>query len=269
MKPQFIDMLEGGWSQDRFVCVGLDTEFSRIPNKFVRGSVASTIVRFNEHIISSTADIAGCYKPQSAFYEQMHIEGPRILQETIDCIRAYAPKTAIIDDAKRGDIGNSNDAYVASIFGNYGFDAVTVNPYLGGEALAPFLSMRDKGIIVLCRTSNKGAGEFQDMLVKGKPLYQHVARHVEKEWNENGNCCLVVGATYPKELAEIRAIVGDMPLLIPGIGAQGGDLAATVKAGMNSKGNGMIINSSRGIIYAYNPRGEAKKLNDDIIHLSK
>lgn len=220
-----------------------------------------------EYIVDETKCVAGCYKPQSAYFEALGADGPRVLKDTVDYVRETAPTTPLILDAKRADIGSTNKGYIDTIFGYYGFDAVTVHPYLGREALRPFLECKDKGIIVLCRTSNPGAAEFQDLVHNGAPMYMHVAHKVVHDWNEHGNCMMVVGATYPKELAEIRAIARDMTFLIPGIGAQGGDLAATVKAGKNSKNNGMIINSARGIIYADNPRGEAKKLNDAIIRL--
>jgi orotidine-5'-phosphate decarboxylase len=158
----------------------------------------------------------------------------------------------VILDAKRADIGTTNLGYVQAAFDIIGVDAITVHPYLGKEALAPFLARKEKGIIVLAKTSNPGAGEFQDLPVGDlqEPLYQVVARHVAQNWNANGNCALVVGATYPADLKKVRAIIGDMPILIPGIGVQGGEIAATVAAGKDSRGWGMIINSSRGVIFA-------------------
>ncbi len=168
-------------------------------------------------------------------------------------IHTVAPDVPVILDAKDMDIGNTNTGYVRMAFEYCQADAITINPYLGMEAAQPFLDQKDKGIIVLCRTSNKGSGEFQDLLIKSDmPLYQYVASRVAKYWNKNGNCALVVGATYPNELAQVRRIVGDMPILIPGIGVQGGDVEATVKAGRDSRGQGMIINASRSIIFASN-----------------
>ena len=203
-------------------------------------------------IIDATANLVCAYKPNSAFYERYGEAGIRALSRTISYSQKNFPHIPIILDAKRADIGSTNTGYVLSAFDQLGVDAITVHPYLGKEALAPFLERKDKGIIVLAKTSNLGSGEFQDLLVgeDQEPLYQVVARNVAQNWNSNGNCGLVVGATYPAELRRVREIVGDIPLLIPGIGAQGGDVAATVAAGRDSRGWGMIINSSRGIIYA-------------------
>ena len=177
----------------------------------------------------------------------------------------------IILDAKRGDIGNTNEGYVKMTFDKLGVDAITVSPYLGKESLEPFLQRSDCGIIVLVKTSNPGAGEFQDLIVypersrRGKPLYQVVAKRIATDWNTNGNCAVVVGATYPEELLQVRKIIGDMPILIPGIGAQGGNVLETVKNGVNSKKQGIIISSSRGIIFASNPREATLKLHQEIV----
>jgi orotidine-5'-phosphate decarboxylase len=182
----------------------------------------------------------------------------------------------VILDAKRGDIGSTAQHYASEAFDRYGADAVTANPYLGRDSMQPFLDRADKGVIVLCRTSNPGARDLQDLVVPdkiggGKPLYQHVAELVARDWNANGNCALVVGATYPDELREVRAIVGDMPILVPGIGAQGGDVQAVLRNGKNAQGAGLIISSSRAILYAGSgedfaqaARGEARKLRDEI-----
>ena len=159
-------------------------------------------------------------------------------------------------DAKRGDIGATAEQYAREAFERYGADAVTVNPYMGFDSVAPYLEWQDRGAIVLCRTSNPGGSDLQFLSVDGKPLYQHVADLVAHKWNRNGQCALVVGATFPNELAQVRAIVGDMPLLVPGIGAQGGDIEATVKAGRTAAGTGMMINSSRAILYAKAAQGE-------------
>ena len=271
----FRKLIEAKWAQDKFVCVGLDSEFGRIPahigNK--EAGVFSSIVEFNRTIIEATKDLVCAYKPNIAFYEAHGSEGLSALQETMRSIRHIAPDVPIILDAKRADIGNTNAGYVKMSFEYLKADAITVHPYLGSESLRPFLECADKGIFVLCRTSNPGAGEFQDLKVTKSivmdnesmfdSVYEIVAKQVTKtRWNENGNCGLVVGATYPKKLQEIRAIVGDMPILIPGIGAQGGDVEQTVKAGKDSRGRGMIINSARGIIFAKNPRDETLKLND-------
>lgn len=252
----FRQMLEAQWAKGNFVCVGLDSEFGKIPESARVGGnecevhEGNTIVAFNRAIVEATKDFVCAYKPNAAFYEAYGAEGIDALHRTIVDIHAIAPDVPVILDAKRADIGNTNAGYVDAAFGFLRADAITVHPYLGAEALQPFLARADKGVIVLCRTSNPGAGEFQDLSINGEPLYRFVARRVANEWNKNGNCALVVGATYPDELREVRGIVGDMPILIPGIGAQGGDVEKTVTAGKDSRGWGMIINSSRGIIFA-------------------
>jgi len=247
------------------VCVGLD----------------QNLLSFNKTIIEATHDLVCSYKLNTAFYESIGYEGVNALKDTCDYLKEKYPEIPIIIDAKRGDIGNTNNGYVQFIFPYLGADAVTVHPYLGEEAIRPFLDLKDKGIIILCKTSNVGSGEFQNLQVQSlsrhdrtkivKPLYQIVAENVAKKWNKNKNCMLVVGATYPDELKEVRKIVGDMTFLVPGVGAQGGDVEKTVKAGLNSKGSGMIINSSRGIIFASSgpdfaevARREAIKLKEEI-----
>ncbi len=271
----FKQMMETQWARGNFVCVGLDSDFDKIPESAHRRgsecgvSVANTIVEFNRAIVEETKDLVCAYKLNAAFYEAHGAEGVSALQRTLADIHAIAPDVPVIFDAKRADIGNTNVGYAKMAFDFLRADAITVHPYLGAEALRPFFARAEKGIIVLCRTSNPGAGEFQDLLVNGEPLYRVVARHVANEWNKNGNCALVVGATYPGELREVRGIVADMPILIPGIGAQGGDVEKTVAAGKDSRGKGMIINSSRGIIFA-SPgadfaeaaRSETKRLRD-------
>lgn len=259
----FRQMLEAQWSRGNFVCVGLDSEFGRIPESARRSgdgcevSVPNTIVAFNRAIVEATRDIVCAYKPNAAFYEAHGAEGIASLHRTIADIHALAPDVPVILDAKRADIGNTNAGYVDAAFGFLRADAITVHPYLGAEALQPFLARADKGVFVLCKTSNPGAGEFQDGVISGDgvpgghmPLYAYVAYRVSREWDKNGNCGLVVGATYPGQLREVREAVGDMPILIPGIGAQGGDVEKTVAAGKDSRGRGMIVNSSRGIIFA-------------------
>lgn len=248
------------------VCVGLDSDIRKIPVFIRNGEHPQTT--FNKAIIDVTHDLVCAYKLNSAFYEARGKGGVEALKLTCDYLHDNYPIIPIILDAKRADIGSTNEGYVSFAFDYLRADAITVHPYLGQEALQHFLDRKDKGIIVLCRTSNKGAGEFQNLIVDGKPLYKLVAQKVAKNWNKNKNCTLVVGATYPKELAEVRKIVGDeMYFLVPGIGAQGGDLQATLKAGLNSKKSGLIINSSRGIIFAKNPRDEATKLRNEINNL--
>ncbi|MFA6177791.1 MAG: orotidine-5'-phosphate decarboxylase [Candidatus Paceibacterota bacterium] len=244
------------------LCVGLDTDFAKIPKRFLKKKFPQ--FEFNKWIIEETHEYAAAYKPNSAFYEARGDKGIRELKMTMDYLIKNHPDIFTILDAKRGDIGNTNNGYVASIFDWFGFDAFTVYPYLGQEAVQPILDRKDKGVILLCRTSNPGAKDFQDLKINGKPLWQIVAEKVSKEWNKNKNCMLVVGATYPKEMKKIRSIVGDMTFLAPGVGAQGGELKEMLKAGLNSKGLGLIINSSRGIIFSNNPKIEAKKLQDEI-----
>lgn len=276
-------MLERKWSEGKFVCVGLDSELGKIPESaHQRGvgdqdktlRIVATIVVFNRRIVEATRDIVCAYKPNIAFYLAHGVEGLSALHRTIVDIHILAPDVPVILDCKVADIGNTNMGYVSMAFDFLQADAITVHPYLGGEALNPFLERADKGIIVLCRTSNSGAGEFQDLFMDnepmyGEPVYLYIARRVATAWNKNGNCGVVVGATYPEELRKIRGIVGDIPILIPGIGAQGGDVEKTVSAGKNSCKNGMIINSSRGIIFASKDpdfaeaaRREAQKLHD-------
>lgn len=242
----FLDKLTAKWDQGKFVCVGLDqADFDA-----------------NQSVIDATFDLVCAYKPNSAFYKEEQ------LQKTVSYIQDTHPDIPIILDAKLGDIGNTNKAWAKVIFDDLGVDAVTVQPYLGQESLQPFLDRTDKGIIVLVKTSNPGAGEFQDLLTSGKPFYQVVAEHV-KNWNIQNNLAVVVGATYPEELKIIREIIGDMPILIPGIGAQGGNLEETLKNGLNSNKQGLIINSSRGIIFAPNPREATLKLHQDIVDCLK
>ena len=249
----FISKLEHCWKQENFVCVGLDSAYEQLPTKVKSGrSIEEALFVFNRDIIDATHDLVCAYKPNAAFYEAQGIQGFQALIRTVQYIQESYPHIPVILDAKRADIGTTNLGYVQHAFDIIGVDAITVHPYLGKEALAPFLARKEKGIIVLAKTSNPGAGEFQDLPIGDaqEPLYQVVARHVAHTWNANGNCTLVVGATYPTALKKVRVIIGDMPILIPGIGVQGGEIAATVAAGKDSRGWGMIINSSRGIIFA-------------------
>ncbi|MDO8511641.1 MAG: orotidine-5'-phosphate decarboxylase [bacterium] len=246
----FFELLEARWAEGKHVCVGLDSELSKIPTCAVINGVTNTIFNFNRRIVDATYDVVCAYKPNIAFYEELGPSGLEALWKTFRYINDIAPGVPVVLDHKCTDIGNTNLGYVKSSFTYFAADAVTVFPYFGKEALKPFLAQKNKGIIVLCRTSNPGGGEFQDLLVDGIPFYQVVARHVAETWNEHGNCCVVAGATFPKELAEIRKIVGDMTMLLPGIGAQQGDVKATVTAGKNSRGKGMIINNARGVIFA-------------------
>ena len=244
------------------ISVGLDSNIENIPQKFRTKSHPQ--FEFNKWIIDQTHDLVCAFKPNSAFYEANGAKGIEELKLTCDYIKNKYPEIPVILDAKRGDIGSTNEGYIQYIFEYLKADAITVQPFLGSEAITPFLELKDKGIIILCKTSNSGAGELQDLKVNNELLYCYIARIVKEKWNYNNNCMLVVGATYPKELREIRKIVGEMTLLVPGIGSQGGDVEKTVKAGLNSIKSGMIINSSRGIIFSKNPRKEAHKLKNEI-----
>jgi orotidine-5'-phosphate decarboxylase len=227
------------------VCVGLDPDPAKLP-KDLAG--AERFYAFNRRIVDATAGIAAAYKPQIAFYSALGAEDQ--LAASIRYIRERAPAALVILDAKRNDIGNTAEAYAREAFDRYGADAVTVNPYMGGDSVRPFLSRPDRGAILLCRTSNPGARDFQDLLVDGLPLYRRVAERAAGQWNAHGNLMLVVGATYPREMADLRRAHPEVPFLVPGIGAQGGDLDATLAAGLDARGAGLLINSSRNIIYA-------------------
>ncbi len=286
-RRNFRDMIEAKWAEGKFVCVGLDTEVEKLP-QYIRlsyqGNIRRMILVFNEDIVRTTYDLVCAYKPNVAFYAAHGADGWLALKYTIEHIRRCAPDVPVILDAKVADIGNTNNGYTQMAFNYLEADAITVHPYLGSEALKPFLDRADKGVIVLCRTSNPGAGEFQNLPLdsdthirpigrmtafNGTLLYQQVAYRVAHFWSKNGNCALVVGATYPEELREVRKIVGDMPILIPGIGAQGGDLEKTVDAGKNSRGRGMIINSSRGIIFASSGSDYAEAARRETLNLDR
>ena len=230
------------------LCVGLDPEPARFPAHLKDD--ADAVFTFCRAIVDATAPYVCAFKPQIAHFAALGAEAA--LQRVIAYVHATHPGIPVILDFKRGDIGSTARHYAEEAFDRYGADAATVNPYLGRDSIQPFLDRADKGVIVLCRTSNPGAGEFQDLCVDGLPLYRHVARRVAAEWNANGNCMLVLGATWPEELAQVRADVGQMPFLVPGIGAQGGDVAAALRAGAATDGSGLIISSSRAILYAGN-----------------
>jgi len=243
----FIQQLTRAWeSNDSLAAIGLDPDIERFPRRIA--AQASPIFQFNKAIVDATADLVCAYKPQFAHYAAYEAEDQ--LERTIEYIHRSYPGVPVILDSKRGDVGNTAERYAIEAFERYGADAVTVNPYLGGDALEPFLRYEDKGIVVVCRTSNPGARELQDLETGGRKLYQVVAELVARRWNSRGNCLLVVGATYPRELAEVREIVGDMPLLVPGVGAQGADVAQAVQNGQTAAGTGLIISSSRAILYA-------------------
>lgn len=230
------------------VCVGLDPVLLKLPSHL--RNIENPFFVFNKLIVDVTHDLVCAYKPNSAFYEALGMQGISQLKMTCDYIREMNPEIPIILDAKRGDIGSTNIGYVQFAFDYLQVDAITLHPYLGVEALLPFLERTDKGCMILCHTSNAGAGELQNLLVNNEPLYKVVTRKVATEWNTKGNCMVVAGATFPEELAEIRKLIGDITILSPGVGAQKGMLTKTVTGGINTKKQGLIINSSRGIIYA-------------------
>lgn len=264
----FKQMIELRFDRRNFLCVGLDPDPAKIPKCAQRGSITDTVFDFNRSIIDATAPFACAFKPNFAFYEGLGAAGIDTLKFTISHIRNNHSNIPVILDRKAADIGNSNLGTLGMVK-LLGAHAITLNPYLGRTALKPFLDDKDLGCIILCRTSNEGAGEFQDLLIDGVPLYQHVARKVACEWDTKGNCALVVGATAPTELAAVRKIVGTMPLLIPGIGVQGGEVEPVVKAGAAAHGRGIIANASRSILYASSGTdfaeaagAEAKRLHD-------
>lgn len=245
----FRAMLEQRWqSADSLLCVGIDPDPSQLPHGVPPN--ADGLLGFCIDIIDATAAHACAFKPQIAHFAAGGHEA--VLEQLIAHVHARHPGIPVILDAKRGDIGSTARHYATEAFDRYRADAVTLNPYMGRDSAEPFLERADRGCIILCHTSNPGAGEFQELAVDGQPLYLHVARAVARDWNVHGNCGLVIGATYPAALAQVRAEVGDMPLLIPGIGAQGGDLQATLAAGLRDDRAGVLINASRSIAHAGN-----------------
>ncbi len=247
----FIESLTQAWrSRDSLVCVGLDPEPARFPPSLREQPDA--IFDFCRAIVDATAEYVCCFKPQIAHFSGQRAEDA--LERLIAHIHAAHPGVPVILDAKRGDIGSTAQHYAREAFDRYGADAVTLNPYLGRDSVQPFLDRADKGAILLCHTSNAGAADLQDITVRSgdgeRPLYQHVAANIARDWNGNRNCALVVGATFPQQLAEVRDLIGDMPILVPGIGAQGGDVDAVIRNGMTARHNGLMISSSRAILYA-------------------
>ncbi len=243
----FRTKLHTAWkSSQSMLCVGLDPDPERLPASFVQGNEAT--FEFCKAIVDATAHTVCAFKPQFAYFAAQRAEPE--LERLCHYIHDTYPGVLLILDAKRGDIGPTARQYAREAFDRYGADAVTVNPYLGTDSIEPYLSYSEHGVFVLCRTSNAGGSDFQSLDVGGEPLYSHVARRAATEWAGMGDCGLVVGATFPDELAAVRRIVGDMPILAPGVGAQGGDVEATVAAGATPDGFGMVINSSRAILYA-------------------
>lgn len=264
MSLTFRQKLQRAWDSSRsLVCVGLDPDRAKIPSRFARS--AQPLYDFNREIIDATHDLVCAFKPQIAFYSAAGAE--RELELTVAYIRQRAPHALIILDSKRGDIGNTAAAYARESFERYDADAVTVNPYMGEDAVRPFLQDPARAAIILCRTSNAGARDFQDLLVDGVPLYRRVAERAAGGWSLLDNVMLVVGATYPEEMAALRQAHPKIVFLVPGIGAQGGDLKAALDHGLDADRQGLIISSSRQIIFAGDSgaiRQGALKLRDEI-----
>ncbi len=249
----FIDTLRKRWqAADTLVCVGLDPEPAKFPARFTGDPDA--VFNFCRDIADATAEYACAFKPQIAHFAALGAEDA--LARLIAHLHAAHPGIPVILDAKRGDIGSTARHYASEAFDRYRADAVTANPYLGRDSVQPFLDRADRGVVILCRTSNPGAADLQDLPVRTgageRPLYQHIAQTIARDWNSHGNCALVVGATWPGQLREVRAIVGDMPLLVPGVGAQGGDAGAVVRNARTADGTGLMVSSSRAILYASN-----------------
>lgn len=273
----FTSLLKERWvSANSLLCVGLDSEYRKLPEvikDIYPGAVDQAIFAFNKEIVDATYDVVCAYKPQHAFYGALGELGVKALRMTVAYIHDRYPDIPVILDAKRNDIGNTAEQYAVEVFDVYGADAVTVNPYLGYDGVEPFLRRKDKGAIVLCRTSNKSARDFQDRIDNetGLTIYQLVAQKAAREWNGNGNLSLVMGCTYPEEMKIVREIVGDeIPFLVPGLGAQGGK-PEDLPNGFDGRKTGIIANSSRGIIFASSgqdfaeaARREALKLRDAI-----
>ena len=285
---EFIKRLDAAARANRsLVCVGLDADAALMPPALAK---SNDVRAFNRAIVDATKDLVCAYKPNIAFYEALGIEGLETLRDTVAYIRKVAPDVVLLCDAKRGDIDSTSVKYAEAMFEYWGFDAVTVNGYMGGESLAPFFNYADRGVFVVCRSSNPGAQEFQDMMVspdapelgmdgpgQKMPLYEWMAVR-SSEWNANGNLGLVVGATSPEQLHIVRYHCPGVPILIPGVGAQGGELEASVKNGIDRCADSrtasprILINSSRGIIYADRSgdgfadgaRDAAARMRDDI-----
>ena len=269
----FMQALRARWEQaDSLVCVGLDPEPANFPPRVA--DAPDAIFHFCRDIVDATAQYVCCFKPQIAHFAALGAEDA--LQRLIAYVHSAHPGITVILDSKRGDIGSTARHYAAEAFDRYAADAVTANPYLGRDSVQPFLDRADRGVVILCRTSNPGATDLQDLIVSDggrgdRPLYQHVAERIARHWNGNGNCALVVGATWPEQLREVRAIVGDLPFLVPGVGAQGGDVEAVVTNAKTADGAGLVVSSSRAILYASDgddfadaATAAAKSLRDEI-----
>lgn len=250
---RFADKLNAAWTRSgTLLCVGLDPDPTR---------AGSDVAGFLVSVVQTTADLVCAFKPNVAFYEALGpARGYEVLARVLDAI---PPHVVTICDAKRGDVPHTASAYARAMFDELGFDAVTVNAYLGGDATRPFVERPGRGAFVVCRTSNAGARDVQDVDTGGRPLYERIAEHA-REWNEHGNVGLVVGATYPDEMQRLRELCPDMTFLVPGVGAQGGDLEACVRSGAGVDGRGLIISASRSVVYAPDPRAEVTRLRDRI-----
>lgn len=266
----FLEKLDAAVTKNNsLLCIGLDPVLDKLSKSVTQK--LNPFFTFNKSIIDATHDLVSAYKPNSAFYEALGAAGIEELKKTCDYLTQTYPEIPIILDAKRGDIGSTNEGYVSYAFDYLCVDAITLHPYLGYASLSPFLKHKDKSMIILCKTSNPDSDEFQGLLTGNKPLYQYIAEEVIQKWNGNKNCLMVIGATFPHELAEIRKLSNEMVFLVPGIGTQGGDLEKTLKAGLNSKKRGLIISASRSIIFATKgdnfatvARTEASRLRDEI-----
>lgn len=255
----FINKIQKRWRDGTSVCVGLDPFPEKMPKH------VPDVLSFNKAIVDATGDLACCFKPQFAHFAALAAEAE--LKATIRYCQEQYPFVPVILDSKRGDIGSTAAMYAKEAFEHYNADAVTVNPYMGSDTVLPFAEHADRGVIVLCRTSNPSAAEFQNQLINGLPLYLHVAKMAQEKWNKHGNISLVVGATAPEEMARIREVAPELPFLVPGIGAQGGDLKSAVQSGQFANGNGLMINSSRGILYASSGEDFASKAREETLRL--
>ena len=262
-KQQLIDNIS---RKKSFLCVGLDTDVDKIPEHLF-DVTDDPIFEFNKQIIDATSDLCVAYKPNLAFYESIGLEGWDVLERTVDYIRTNYPDQFIIADAKRGDIGNTSAMYARTFFGNMDFDAVTIAPYMGEDSVAPFLTYENKWAIVLALTSNKGASDFQYIEEDGEKLFEKVLK-TSKKWGTDENMMFVVGATKAEMLADIRKIIPTHFLLVPGIGAQGGSLQEVAKYGMTDE-CGLLVNSSRQIIYASSETDFAEKAREEALKVQQ
>ncbi len=259
------ELFENIKKKKSFLCVGLDTDIAKIPRFLL--DTTDPIFAFNKQIIDATHDVTVAYKPNLAFYETLGVNGWNSLEKTVNYLRYNYPDIFIIADAKRGDIGNTSSMYAKAFFDHMEFDAVTVAPYMGEDSVKPFMTYVDKWVILLALTSNKGAADFQYMSEGGERLFEKVIK-TSKEWGTTDNLMYVVGATKAEMLGDIRNIIPDHFLLVPGVGAQGGSLSEVAENGMNSQ-CGLLVNSSRGIIYAANDETFAEKAREAATEVQK